>query len=223
MRPVLSKTWSKLLLLAACVIAPQLRAEVQRVVIIKVDGLPERLIERYAAESGQGVRKGRSRLPWIDQVFGKNGAWLENFYVRGLSLSAPSWSMLDTGRHLEVRGNAEYDRYTLNVWDHLNFFPFYLAYGFSKMADMPGVDEKDVEVTLKSGMLTIEGMVTLDMYRNLIPVYTEYNIGNYFRQFVVNDDIDAARIEARIRNGVLEVSLPKAETARPRRIDVQAG
>jgi len=95
--------------------------------------------------------------------------------------------------------------------------------GLRVWADMPGVDEKDVEVTLKSGMLTIEGMVTLDMYRNLIPVYTEYNIGNYFRQFVVNDDIDAARIEARIRNGVLEVSLPKAETARPRRIDVQAG
>jgi len=95
--------------------------------------------------------------------------------------------------------------------------------GLRVWADMPGVDEKDVEVTLKSGMLTIEGMVTLDMYRNLIPVYTEYNIGNYFRQFVVNDDIDAARIEARIRNGVLEVSLPKAETARPRRINVQAG
>ena len=60
-------------------------------------------------------------------------------------------------------------------------------------------------------MLTIEGMVSLEMYRNLIPVYTEYNVGNYFRQFVVNQDIDASRIEARIRNGVLEVSLPKAE------------
>src|SRR5580700_2951615 len=90
--------------------------------------------------------------------------------------------------------------------------------GLRLWADMPGVDEKDLEVTLQNGMLTIEGIVSVDMYRNLMPVYTEYNVGNYFRQFVVNEDIDAARIEARIRNGVLEVSLPKAETAKPQRI-----
>jgi HSP20 family protein len=95
--------------------------------------------------------------------------------------------------------------------------------GLRLWADMPGVDEKDVEVTLRNGMLTIEGVVSTDMYRNLIPVYTEYNVGNYHRQFVVNEEIDGARIEARIRNGVLEVSLPKAEAARPRRIEVKAG
>ncbi len=95
--------------------------------------------------------------------------------------------------------------------------------GLRLWADMPGVDEKDVEVTLKNGMLTIEGMVSTDMYRNLMPVYTEYNVGNYSRQFMVNEEIDASRIEARIRNGVLEVSLPKAEAARPRRINVKAG
>lgn len=82
---------------------------------------------------------------------------------------------------------------------------------------------RNVEVTLKNGMLTIEGMVSTDMYRNLMPVYTEYNVGNYSRQFMVNEEIDASRIEARIRNGVLEVSLPKAEAARPRRINVKAG
>jgi len=95
--------------------------------------------------------------------------------------------------------------------------------GLRLWADMPGVEEKDLEVTLQNGMLTIEGMVSLDMYRNLMPVYTEYNVGNYYRQFVVNEDIDAARIQARMRNGVLEVSLPKAETAKPRRIEVKAG
>jgi HSP20 family protein len=95
--------------------------------------------------------------------------------------------------------------------------------GLRLWADMPGVDQKDVEVTLKDGMLTIEGIVAVDMYRNLHPLYTEYNVGNYYRQFVVNEDIDASRIEARIRNGVLEVSLPKAETAKPRRIEVKAG
>src|SRR3984957_20539452 len=144
MRRGLNKAWSRFLL-ACALLAPAARAEVKRVVIIKVDGLPERFIERYAGETGQGGHAGRSRLPWINQVFGKNGAWLENFYVRGLSLSAPSWSMLDTGQHLEVRGNAEYDRYTLRGWDYLNFFPFYLSYGMSHSADMPGVELLDDE------------------------------------------------------------------------------
>src|SRR5262249_55616785 len=119
------------------------RAEVKRVVILRVDGLPERLVERYAAETAAGGRQGRSRLPWISHVFGQNGVWLENFYVRGISLSAPSWSMLDTGRHLEIHGNAEYDRYTLHVFDYLNFFPFYLDYSLKRRADMPGVELLD--------------------------------------------------------------------------------
>jgi hypothetical protein len=118
--------------------------EVKRVVIIKVDGLPERFLEQYAAESAPGAgRAGHSRLPWIEHVFADNGTWLENFYVRGLSLSAPSWSLLDTGRHLEIRGNADYDRYTLRGWDYLNFFPFYVSYSLSHTADMPGVQLLD--------------------------------------------------------------------------------
>src|SRR5690348_5391207 len=91
-------------------------APVERVVIIKVDGLPERLLERYARADGSDAR---ARLPWIAQIFGRDGVWLDNFYSRGLSLSAPSWSLLDTGRHLEIHGNVEYDRYTLRPWDYL--------------------------------------------------------------------------------------------------------
>ena len=109
------------LLLALPLVSLPANAKVDRVVIIKVDGLPEGLVEHYADEAATGARSGRSRLPWIDHVFAQNGVWMENFYVRGMSLSAPSWSELDTGRHLEVRGNAEYDRYTLRVFDYLNF------------------------------------------------------------------------------------------------------
>lgn len=128
----------------AAIARAQSQPQVKRIVIIKVDGLPERLVERYAAEpAAGGERAGRTRLPWIEHVFGENGAWMENFYVRGLSLSAPSWSLLDTGRHLEIRGNAEYDRYTLRGFDYLNFFPFYLSYSMSHRADMPGVEVLD--------------------------------------------------------------------------------
>src|SRR5579862_671391 len=137
------------LLLAVSLLAAD--RKVDRVVIIKVDGLPEGLLERYVSESGDGARDGHSRLPWIEHVFAKNGTWMENFYVRGISLSAPSWSMLDTGRHLEIRGNAEYDRYTLRVYDYLNFFPFYVGYAQKRQADMPGVailDENHVPLLI---------------------------------------------------------------------------
>src|SRR6185437_13148331 len=67
----------------------------------------------------------------------------ENFYTRGISLSAPSWSMLDTGQHGVIRGNVEYDRYTGKVYDYLNFFPFYLSYARSRHMDMPAVEVLD--------------------------------------------------------------------------------
>src|SRR5262245_32143118 len=109
--------------LAACCLQAQPAARtVDRVVILKVDGLPQSLIERFAV-AGEKVSP-PEKLPWLHNVFAQNGTLLENFYVRGLSLSAPSWNLLDTGRHLEIRGNAEYDRYTLRSYDHLNFFPF---------------------------------------------------------------------------------------------------
>ena len=124
-------------------LASIVHGEVNRLVIIKVDGLPERFVEQYAREPAGAGREGHTLLPWIQEVFGKNGTWMDNFYVRGLSLSAPSWSMLDTGRHLEIRGNAEYDRYTLRVYDYLNMFPLYLSYAAWHRVDMPGVELLD--------------------------------------------------------------------------------
>jgi len=87
-------------------------------------------------------------------------------------------------------------------------------------ADMPGVDEGSIEVKLADGVLSIEGQVSLQDYENLAPVYTEYNVGNYLRRFAVSSDIDADQIKASMANGVLKVELPKAESAKPRRIPV---
>ena len=94
--------------------------------------------------------------------------------------------------------------------------------GLRLWADMPGVLEKDVDVVLKNGVLTITGTVSTASYEKLAPLYTEYNIGNYIRQFTLNEEIDESRIKARMKNGVLEVELPKREQARPRRIEVTA-
>jgi HSP20 family protein len=89
-------------------------------------------------------------------------------------------------------------------------------------ADMPGVKEKDLEVSLNDGVLTITGKVTTDMYAGFRPLYTEYNVGNYYREFVLNEDIDESKITATLRNGVLALELPKKEQAKPRRIEVRS-
>jgi HSP20 family protein len=89
-------------------------------------------------------------------------------------------------------------------------------------ADMPGVDEQSIEINVADGVLSIEGRVSLQDYENLTPVYTEYNVGNYLRRFTLSNDIDTEHIKARMTNGVLELELPKAERAKPRRIAISA-
>ncbi len=143
-RPVMRRPPALLLfasLLASLLHGPLKAAEVKRVVIIKLDGVPENVLERELARIDPVTHK--STLPWIDHVFAQGGTRLDNFYVRAISLSTPSWSLLDTGQHLQIHGNAEFDRYTYHVYDYMNFFPFYLGYARSHRVDMPGVEVLD--------------------------------------------------------------------------------
>lgn len=88
-------------------------------------------------------------------------------------------------------------------------------------ADVPGVEQDQIEVGIHDDVLTIEGRVALKDDEGLAPVYTEYNVGNWVRRFTMpSGDFDAERVSARLTNGVLEVRLPKAERAKPRRIAV---
>jgi HSP20 family molecular chaperone IbpA len=87
-------------------------------------------------------------------------------------------------------------------------------------ADMPGVDERSINIQLDDGVLTIEGQVDLKQYENVTPLYTEYNVGNYLRRFTISSDVDSDRIVARMQDGVLALELPKAERAKARRITV---
>jgi HSP20 family molecular chaperone IbpA len=90
-------------------------------------------------------------------------------------------------------------------------------------ADVPGVDEKSIDVRLENGRLSLEGRVSAADYENLSPVYTEYNVGDFVRSFRISDAIDAERVRAKVTDGVLELELPKAASARPRRIPVTSG
>jgi hypothetical protein len=107
-----------------------------RTVIVKADGVPAAFVDDLVNEKDPTT--GKSRLPWIDEVFVHNGTRISNFYVRGISLSAPSWAMLETGQHQIIHGNAEFDRLTLRGYDYLNFFPLYMRHPLAQL-EMPGV------------------------------------------------------------------------------------
>jgi hypothetical protein len=117
------------------------RAQAKRVVVLKVDGLSQDQIDRFVHERDE--RTGKSLLPWFEHVFYERGTRLQNFYVRGMSLSGPSWSLLDTGQHLQVKGNVEFDRLTLHSYDYLNFIPFWLGTAGRVRVDMPGPELLD--------------------------------------------------------------------------------
>ncbi|MBV9626481.1 MAG: Hsp20/alpha crystallin family protein [Xanthobacteraceae bacterium] len=86
--------------------------------------------------------------------------------------------------------------------------------------EMPGIDKGSVDVRVENDLLSIEGQVDLSKYRGLAPLYIEYNVGNYARSFQLSSKIDQDRITADLKDGVMTVTLPKAEKAKPRRINV---
>jgi HSP20 family protein len=86
--------------------------------------------------------------------------------------------------------------------------------------EMPGVEKDNVNVRVEEGVLFVEGRLDLSKYRGLQPLYTEYNIGNYARTFRLSNAIDQDKIGAELKDGVLSLTLPKAERAKPRTIQV---
>jgi HSP20 family molecular chaperone IbpA len=90
------------------------------------------------------------------------------------------------------------------------------------LAEMPGVGPDGVDITLERRVLTIRGRNTGNEHTGYQRVYSEYADGNYERVFTLSENIDRDRIEATLRDGVLHLVLPKAETAKPRKIELKA-
>ena len=96
------------------------------------------------------------------------------------------------------------------------------AEGITLRADLPGVSKEDLNIRVDGDTLTIEGGVNLGESQNLQGVYAEVRLAQYKRSFVLSRELDTARIDASIRNGVLQLRVPKSEQAKPRRIEVKA-
>jgi len=90
------------------------------------------------------------------------------------------------------------------------------------VADMPGVDENSLDITLEKNVLSIRGYVESLAPENYSLAYAEYEMGDYERNFTLSNDIDKDNIAAKVKNGVLHVHLPKAGPAKARKITVQA-
>ncbi|NWG02445.1 MAG: Hsp20/alpha crystallin family protein [Syntrophaceae bacterium] len=88
------------------------------------------------------------------------------------------------------------------------------------LADMPGVESKNVDVDLRDNQLTIIGRIEPIEKEKEISLYKEFNWGDYFRQFTLSNVIDQSKITAKMDNGVLKLVLPKVEKAKPQKIKV---
>jgi HSP20 family protein len=90
------------------------------------------------------------------------------------------------------------------------------------LADLPGVDPGSIDVSVDNGTLTVRAERSARGDDTVEWVASERFTGSYMRQLSLGDGLDAERIEATYENGVLSVTIPVAEKAKPRRIEVQA-
>lgn len=90
------------------------------------------------------------------------------------------------------------------------------------VADMPGVDENSLDITLEKNVLTINGYAESEAPENYSLAYAEYEVGDYQRSFTLSNQIDLDKIEATVNHGVLRLRLPKAGPAKARKIVVKA-
>ncbi len=90
--------------------------------------------------------------------------------------------------------------------------------GLTVVADLPGVEQKGLDVRVADGILTIQG--TTAHAAPGTPVEREFELLNFYRQFELPEAVDSERISAELKHGVLTLRLPKKERAKPRRIEV---
>ena len=88
------------------------------------------------------------------------------------------------------------------------------------MLEVPGVSKNSVDIQIENDVLRVEGKIDSAAYKEIEPVYSEYNVGHFARAFGLPGKIDRDAITAQVEDGVLTLTLPKSKEALPRRIAV---
>jgi HSP20 family protein len=113
----------------------------------------------------------------------------------------------------EPEGTRTHERYVAPPVDI-----YELPEGLVVIADIPGVTQNSLDVRVDNNILTIRGQASHVLSSE--PIYREYELVHYFRQFELSDKVDQNKITADLKQGVLTLTLPKAEAAKPRKIAV---
>ena len=132
---------------------------------------------------------------------------------------------MSDSKELQVQHKREVEKKSEGTAAGRVFVPvtdiFETAEALTVVLEMPGVDRGSLEANVENDVVTIEGRIDFAKYEGMQPVYTEYNVGHYARSFEISNKIDQSKISAEMKDGVVTIVLPKAEQAKPRRIQVE--
>ena len=124
--------------------------------------------------------------------------------------TVPQFGTDEEARKEETRSQERYVTPAVDIYETLE--------GLVVKADLPGVAKDGLDLRVENNLLTIRGRAGHAAPGELL--YREYELAHFFRQFELNDKVDQLKISAELKNGVLTLKLPKAEEAKPRRIEV---
>ena len=111
----------------------------------------------------------------------------------------------------ETRSSEKYSKPAVNIIE--------TEEGLTLTADIPGASKDALDVNVEKGILTISAPVSWSMPGN--PIYTEFELASYYRQFSIPESLDHEKAKAHIANGILTLRVPKTEAAKPRKIDIK--
>lgn len=113
----------------------------------------------------------------------------------------------------DTRSNEKYLRPAVNIIESEE--------GLTLTADIPGAAKETLDVNVEKGILTISAPVSHSLPGH--SAYTEFELGNYYRQFTIPESLDHEKAKAEFANGILTLRVPKAEFAKPKKIEVKVG
>jgi len=110
----------------------------------------------------------------------------------------------------ETRSNEKFIKPSVNIVE--------TEEGLILTADVPGATKESLDVNVEKGILTINAPVSWNMPGN--PGYTEFELASYYRQFSIPESLDHGKAQADLTKGILQLKIPKAEAAKPRKIAI---